>query len=177
MSADVECGKFFKAERGTLSLSGGRLRFESGERCVFDVPLSGIDKIVWHWYSFSAAFEARIGSESYFLSFVPRSSGLNAWYGGLTTGRQWRAALEGRPVPARGPLVARLFLVLMGVVIAFLGGCFFLLTLSVAVDETQTSTDRILCGVVAASGAAMGIVSAIEGTRRVRRMLNNRGGR
>ena len=109
ITASVECGKGFKALRGELSLSGGQLRFQTQDACVFEVAVTSIEKIVWHWYSFGGAFEATIRGKSYFLSFVPRRAGLGSWYAGLTTGRQWRAALEGRPAPTGGPLIARIF--------------------------------------------------------------------
>src|SRR5208337_1185400 len=109
LTAPVECGKYFKADRGTLTLSSGNLRFDSDGRCVFEVPLVSIQKIVWHWYSFSAAFEATIAGQNYFLSFIPRAAGFNDWWTGLVTGRRWRAAMEGKPAPAQMPLAARLF--------------------------------------------------------------------
>jgi hypothetical protein len=71
--ASVECGKYFKTNR----------------RCLFDVPLSTIQKVVWPWYSFNGAFEATIADQRYFLSSVPRGAGIDAWYHGLSTGRQW----------------------------------------------------------------------------------------
>ena len=84
LTAPVECGKYFKADRGTLTLEGGQLKFEAGGLVRFDVALSSIQRIVWHWYSLSGAFEATIAGQSYFLSFVPRRASLSDWYTGLS---------------------------------------------------------------------------------------------
>jgi hypothetical protein len=40
LTALVECGKYVKAERGTLTLADGQLRFEISGGALFDVPLS-----------------------------------------------------------------------------------------------------------------------------------------
>ena len=68
--------------------------FETDGESSFDVALGSIQKIVWHWYSFSAAFEATIAGKNYFLSFIPRRAGFGEWYHGLRTGRRWRAAMK-----------------------------------------------------------------------------------
>ena len=119
LTASVECGKYIKAERGTLTFADGQLRFETAGRTLFDVPLSSAQKIIWHWYSLGGGFEAIIGGQSYFLSFVPRGSGLGVWYAGLSTGRRWRATMEGRPAPAGPPLAARLFMVFFQIIMLF----------------------------------------------------------
>jgi len=94
LTAVVECGKYFRADRGILTLGDDRLRFETDGESSFDVPLGSIQKIVWHWYSFSAAFEATIAGKNYFLSFIPRGAGFGDWYHGLRTGHRWRAAMK-----------------------------------------------------------------------------------
>jgi hypothetical protein len=153
LTASVECGKYFKFDRGTLTLADRQLRLEIDGRCQFDVSLSSIQKIVWHWYSFSGALEVTIAGQSYFLSFVPRSSALSAWYNGLSTGRRWRAALEGRPAPERatGP---RLFQRIAQIVVL---GCLALLSMAVAVDPAVSALIRILSSTFAV-GAGLGVI-------------------
>ena len=147
LHATATCGKFFKAETGELSLSHGRLRFVVLGTAVFDTSFKAIEKITWHWYSFSGAFEATIEGTNYFLSFVPRNAQLGgSWSSGLRTGRQWRAAFEGRTIPISGPIMARIFLVLMRVVVFFLLGCFAIITFSQAIDPHRSNYDAIMFG-------------------------------
>ena len=146
LHANVTCGKFFKAETGELSLSHGRLRFVVLGTAVFDTSFKAIEKIVWHWYSFSAAFEATIEGATYFISFVPRNAQLaGSWSSGLRTGRQWRAAFEGRTIPTHGPWLARIFLVLMQVVMFFFLGCFTILAI-IQIEENRTNYDAFFFG-------------------------------
>jgi hypothetical protein len=175
LTASVECGKFFKADRGTLTLTDGQLRFESGGRCLFDVPLASIQKMVWHWYSFGGAFEATIAGQRYFLSFVPRGADLDLWYKGVSTARQWRAVLEGAPAPQGTPIAARLLLVVFQIVQIFTLSCLALLSLSAAIDPAASVVTRILggAGAIAAgfgAGALMyqgviAIAAALRGNR------------
>ena len=147
LEADATCGKFFKAETGKLSLAGGRLQFLAGGKTVFDTPFVAIEKIIWHWYSFSGAFEVDIDGKSYFLSFVPRHAKLGgSWNSGLQVGRQWRAAFEDRPVPADRHLFAGLFQALIRVVMFFFLGCFAILAFSRAIEDHRSIYDSILFG-------------------------------
>ena len=159
LTAPVECGKYFQADRGTLTLADGQLRFETGGRRLFDVPLSSI-QIVWHWYSFSGAFEATIGGQSYFLSFVPRGASLNVWYAGMSAGHRWRAAMEGKPASTRAPSAARAFLVFFRLARIFILVCAALLSLSIAMDPTSSKVNRALAGAVAAV-ATLALIAAI----------------
>jgi len=165
LTAPVECGKYFKADRGTLTLASGKLRFDSDGRSVFDVPLSSIQKIVWHWYSFSAAFEATIAGQNYFLSFIPRAAGLNDWYNGLVTGRRWRAALEGKKALEHMPLAARLFRVLLRIGQIFVLGSAAAVWLGVAMDPAGSTLIRVLSGASSVAAAAGGIALVVQGLR------------
>jgi hypothetical protein len=167
LTAPVECGKYFKADRGTLTLTSGNLRFESDGRCLFDVPLSSIQKVVWHWYSLSAAFEATIAGQNYFLSFVPRAASLNQWYSGLVTGRRWRAALEGRTLPESAPGVRR-FWIFLRIAQIFVLGCSAIVWLGVAMAPAASTLSRTLGAtgaVVAGLGAAVLIGFALRGKK------------
>jgi hypothetical protein len=144
LTAPVECGKYFKAERGTLTLMSGNLRFDSDGRCLFDVPLSSIQKIVWHWYSLSAAFEATIAGQNYFLSFVPRAASLNEWYNGMVTGRRWRAALEGRNLPESAPTGVRRFWILLRIARVFILGFSAIVWLAMAMNPAASTLSRTL---------------------------------
>jgi hypothetical protein len=174
LSAAVECGKGFKALRGTLSLSNGSLRFQTRDECVFDVSPASIEKIVWHWYSFSGAFEATIHQKNYFLSFVPRGASLGAWYAGLSTGRQWRAALEGRPAPTGGPLIARIFLAVYWLLRILILGVFLILALANMVDPSQAKGQRIFFGVGFVLVAIYWVLMIIQGVRAVVHTLRGR---
>ncbi len=165
LTASVECGKYFKADRGTLTLADGQLRFESGDRCLFDVALSSVQKMVWHWYSFGGAFEATIADQKYFLSFVPRGSGMDEWYAGMSTARHWRAALEGKPAPDRPPGGARILVVFFRIAQILILGCFTLLSLGVAIDPGATTVSRILGGGGAAAAGVGVVVSIYQGVR------------
>jgi len=146
LQTEVTCGKYVKAETGTLRLSEGRVRFDTAEGCVFDTPVAAIEKIVWHWYSFSGALEAFIGGKSYFLSFVPRNAQLGSWSAGLATGRQWRAALEGRTLPVGKPLFLRAFLGMLWIFRLLCLLYALVYTLSVATDTARDTFDRIVWG-------------------------------
>jgi hypothetical protein len=160
LTAPVECGKYFKADRGTLTLASGNLRFESDGRCVFDVPLPSIEKIVWHWYSFSAAFEATIARQNYFLSFIPRMAGFHEWWAALMTGRRWRAAMEGNAAPGSMPLAARLFRVSLQVAQIFIMGCAAILSWGMAMAP-DASTLSLLLGLLGAVAAGLGFIALI----------------
>lgn len=112
LSAHVVCGRGVRNTRGELLLSDGKICLRLDGKEEFHLPVSSLDRIVWHWYSFSAALETRVNGKSYFLSFIPRSPSLNQWYRGLMAGRYWRAVLEGRTPPRRGPIAAGAVLVL-----------------------------------------------------------------
>lgn len=150
LSAQVECGKGFKASTGTLSLSNDQLRFETDEGAAFDLPLSSVPKLIWHWYSFSAAFETTIDGKNYFISFMPRGAGLATWYESLATGRKWRAALEGRPLPTGSSIFSRIFMAAFWLIRLFFLVISAILCLAAAIDETASQTSRILSGVMAA---------------------------
>jgi len=174
LSAAVECGKGFKALRGTLSLSNGRLRFQTKDECVFDVAPASIEKIIWHWYSFSGAFEGTIHQKHYFLSFVPRGANLGAWYAGLRMGRQWRAALEGRSAPTGGPIAARIFLVLYWLLRIFFLGVFLIVTLATMADPAQAKWQRILSGIAFALIAVYLVLMIIQGLQAVLSTMRRR---
>jgi hypothetical protein len=174
LTVSVECGKYLKAERGTLTLADGQLRFETGAGVVFDVPLSSIQTVVWHWYSFSAAFEATISGQHYFLSFVPRGVNLGVWYSGISTGRRWRAAMEGKPAPAGPPLAARVFIVFYQVVMIFVLACFALLALGAAIEPASSVFVRILSGVSAALLGLYCIVLTGQGIKAIARALRRK---
>ena len=147
LHANVTSGKFLKAEMGELSLSQGCLQFSVLGKTVFNTPLESIEKITWHWYSFSGAFEATINGARYFISFVPRQASLGgSWISGLRTGRQWRAAFEGRPIPTHGPWLARIFLVLTQLLMFFFLGCFAILGFGHAIEDHLTKYDAIFFG-------------------------------
>ena len=149
LSTQVEWGKGFKAKSGTLSLAHGHLRFDTVDATAFNVSVGSI-QIVWHWYSFSTAFETTIEGTNYFLSFMPRGAGLNSWHGGLTTGRQWRAALAGRPVPTSGPIVAKIFVGVFWLLRLFFLVVAALLSLATAIKEGASNQAQIVGGVGAA---------------------------
>ena len=146
LETTVWVGKFVSADEGTLSLRQGMLRFENKNHCLFDSPLQKIQKTVWHWYSFSGAFEAWIDGAGYFVSFVPRRSGLSSWYAGLVKGRQWRAAMEGRAAPRGGPMAAKIFLSLYSLIQAFFLGVAGLFVMMQVTDETNSLWLRIGAG-------------------------------
>ena len=151
LTAPVECGKFFKADRGTLTFNDGQLRFEADGRVLLDVPLTSAERIIWHWYSLSAAFEITTGGQSYFLSFIPRAATLGTWYNGLVVGRRWRAAMEGIPTQYRPPIAARVFVIVIRIARIFIMGCFALLSLGVALEPEASLFSRILGGAGAAA--------------------------
>ena len=169
LATRVSCGKYIKADIGTLSLSAGRLSFETDGTRVFDVSLESIEKITWHWYSFSGAFEVRIAGVNYFLSFMPRLSDLSSWRDGLTIGRQWRAALEGRPMPEGPPLAVRIFLFVVNILVVFFMLCFLVLCLGNAADPQQSTGERILSGVCAALCLMMIVIRVWQGILALRR--------
>ena len=163
----VECGKYLKAQRGTLTFADGQLRFETGGRPLFDLPLGSIEKIVWHWYSFGGAFEAMIGGQSFIISFVPRGTSLGAWNAGITTARHWHAAMEGRPAPKGPPIAARLFMVFFQIAMIFILACFALLLLGVAIDPASSTFTRIFGGVTAAGISLSCIVMVGQGIKAI----------
>lgn len=149
LSAQVECGKGFKASSGTLALSNDHLRFETDEGAAFDLPLSSVPKLIWHWYSFSAAFETTIDGKNYFISFMPRGAGLTTWYESLATGRKWRAALEGRPIPTGSSIFAKLFMAAFWLIRLFFLGISTIVCLGFAIEDSTTQGYRILAGFMA----------------------------
>ena len=148
MGATVWVGKWVIAKEGTLSLSEGRLRFENEKRCLFDSDVKKIEKMVWHWYSFSGAFEVWIDGASYFISFVPRNSGLGTWYSGLVEGRKWRAVFEGRPVPKGSSIGIKFFTSLYSLIQAFFYGVGAIIMAMQVTDESNAMWIRIVCGLM-----------------------------
>ncbi len=167
LSAQVECGKGRKASSGTLTLSNDQFRFETEEGVAFDLPLSSLPKLIWHWYSFSAAFETTIDGKNYFISFMPRSPGLGTWYGSLATGRMWRAALEGRPIPTGSSIFAKLFIAAFWLLRLFFLGCALILCL-VSFGDSKTQLNRILMGSMAALILVYIIMFVIVGIQSLR---------
>ncbi len=149
LSAQVECGKGFKADTGTLTLSGGQLRFSTAQGVAFDLPLAAIDKIVWHWYSFSAAFEATVAGKSYFLSFMPRGAGASTRFEALATARSWRAAIEGRALPTGPSLPFKILMLAFWFLRLFLMTFSLLFALMTATDSSAGNSYRILGGIMA----------------------------
>jgi hypothetical protein len=174
LTASVECGKFFKPDRGTLTLADGKLRFETGGRSLFDVPVSSIDKMIWHWYSLGGAFEATIGGQSYFVSFIPRGASLGVWYTGISTARRWRAALEGKAAPEGPPLAARLFMVLFRIALVFIMGCFALLSLGIAIEPASSTLSRILGGAGATVFGLYCVVLVGQGVKSIANALRGK---
>ena len=149
LSAQVECGRDFKAENGTLTLSQGQLRFDTQNGVAFDLPVTAIGKIVWHWYSFSAAFEATIDGKSYFLSFMPRRPSLAAWFEGMATGRKWRAVLEGRPLFTVASIYFKILMLAFWLARLLLMAVSLLFALTTATDSATELPYRILAGFMA----------------------------
>lgn len=148
LNTTVWSGKWVRAEEGTLSLSEGRLRLANDERCLFDSELTKTEKIVWHWYSFSGAFEIWIDGISYFISFVPRNSGLGTWYSGLVEGRMWRAVLEGRPVPKASSIGIKFFTSLYSLIQAFFYAFGGIVMMMQVTDDSNAMWMRIVCGLM-----------------------------
>jgi hypothetical protein len=167
LSAQVECGKFFKADRGTLTFNDGQLRFEADGRVFFDIPLTSAERIIWHWYSFSAAFEVTTGGQSYFLSFIPRAATLGTWYNGLVVGRRWRAAMEGIPTQYRPPIAARVFVIVIRIARIFIVGCFALLCLGAALEPASSLFSRIMGGAGAIALAIYCLALAVQGIKAI----------
>ena len=147
MTATVWIGKWVRAEEGTLSLHDGKLKFANEKNVLFDCPLNQIEKITWHWYSFSGAFEFWTRGSGYFVSFLPRHATLGAWHAGLAEGRKWRAAMEGRPMPHGSSLIVRLFTSVISLVQAFFYAVFGLTIMMYALDESKAMWIRMSAGV------------------------------
>jgi hypothetical protein len=174
LSARVECGRGVRALRGELLLSAGQLCLRSDSQTVFDVPVSSIERIVWHWYSFGAAFEAWINGKSHFISFIPRSPSMTEWYRGLVAGRYWRAVLEGRTPPRRGPVVAQAMLVLFWLIQLFFIAIMAVVFLGVAVDSPDSLLTRIGCTVASIAAAGTFVWLAITGAKSGWRLMRER---
>ena len=104
-------------EPAMLMLDGGRLRLDTAERRVFDVPLEGVE-VAFPRLQFDGGCRVRIGDEAHKIAFVrPNGAadlpahalvritggigGLGAAIGkvrdigeGRTAGRRWKAAFE-----------------------------------------------------------------------------------
>lgn len=90
---------------GVLSLRTGRLRFETDDGVVFDVPLAAVTDVVFPWYYVGGGVKLTAGGERYRLSFV-RPNGANTGElrvatravhdigEGRAAGKAWRAALD-----------------------------------------------------------------------------------
>ena len=92
-----------------------------------------------------------------------RHSGLSSWRDGLTIGRQWRAALEGRPMLKGPPIGARIFLLAINLCLVFFLICLLIVTLGAAVDPHQTTGLRILSGVSATLVFLMLVIRVWQG--------------
>src|SRR5258708_6992535 len=93
MESNISCGKGLSPTRGVLTLTGDRLVLNLRGEQEFDVYVRDIEWMVWHWYSFSGAFEAKVLGKKYFVSFVPTGATLRPWSRGMATGRAWRVEL------------------------------------------------------------------------------------
>jgi len=147
-SATVWVGKWLQAQQCTLSLHLGKLRLDSNQACLFDCEIAKADKITWHWYSFSGAFEIQIGGAYYFVSFVPRHSGLGSWQTGLAEGHRWLALMEGSEPPARPALGAKIFTSVVSLIQAFFYGVGGLMVLMQVADESNPMWIRIGAGLM-----------------------------
>ncbi|MDQ3179187.1 MAG: hypothetical protein M3Q33_01570 [Acidobacteriota bacterium] len=83
---------------GVLELTGGRLALTTGERRVFDVPLSQASDVEFPWYYFGGGVKFRIGADSYRLSFVQPNNvaGYPDIGEGRRAGKVWRSLLVAR---------------------------------------------------------------------------------
>jgi hypothetical protein len=93
MESSISCGKGFSSKRGVLVLANDRLGLSLGGEEAFDVHARDIEWLVWHWYSFDGAFEAKVHGKKYSVSFVPTGATLGSWFRGMKTGRAWRVEL------------------------------------------------------------------------------------
>ena len=167
LTAQVWCGKWFSATAGELSLKDGRLRFTANKDRVFDIP-AATAKIVWHWYSASAAFETTVDGKSYFISFLPRGARGAERSDGMRTGRQWRAALSGKPEPPE-----RSTLRLVWAVVSQIGMTLFYAVLALVFAVQASGADgplfiRFLLGFMSAGSAVMAVLSVamlVQGPR------------
>jgi hypothetical protein len=174
LTARVECGRGMRALRGELLFSAGRLCLRADDQTVFDVPASSIERIVWHWYSFGAAFEAWINGKSYFVSFIPRSPSMTEWYRGLVAGHYWRAVLEEKNPPRRGPIVAQALLVLFWLTQLFFVSIMALVFLGIAVDSPDSVMIRIGCTGAAIAAAGTFVFLLVSGAKSGRRLLTEK---
>ena len=158
LTAQVWCGKWFSAKAGELSLTDGRLRFTAKKEQVFDIP-AATAKIVWHWYSASSAFETTVAGKSYFISFLPRGARGDERSDGMRAGRQWRAALSGKPEPPE-----RSTFRLVWAVVSQIGMALFYAVLALVFAVQASGADgslviRSLLGFMSAGTALMAVLS------------------
>ena len=170
LSAHVECGRGVRNMRGELVLSDEKICLRLNGKEEFHLPVSSLERIVWHWYSFSAALDVRVSGKSYFISFIPRSPSLSQWYRGLTAGRYWRAVLEGRTPPRRGPMAARAILVLLWLAQLLITLALTLGFLVAGIDSTSTGIRFLAVG----GGLLLGcyfVLMLVTGFQERRRLL------
>ena len=86
------------SQYGVLRAGNGRLAFTTGERRIFDVPLSEVRDVKFPWYYFSGGVQFSVGNERYRLSFVQPNN--EAGYPDISKGRRagkvWKSVLTGR---------------------------------------------------------------------------------
>jgi|SRR5579862_4002754 len=160
MQSAAWLGKGLRAQRGMLTLNDGRLQFETEAGVVFAAALQALQSPAPHWRAFDAAVDATIDGRQYFLSFVPPSSPLTRWYSGLSAGHRWRAAIEGRPIPQRGPFRARVIVMSLQIARVCLLGCAAILLLGYAADHTMSIGYRLVFGAMGAGMLVLGVLTA-----------------
>lgn len=103
-------GIFGGNEPGLLTLSGGRIRFETDDGVKLECPVSQLQNVRWPWYSFNAALNFTANGEKYRLTFarpngaaatvrpISAAKGVFDLGGAVKTGKAWRAELVKRGV-------------------------------------------------------------------------------
>ena len=86
-------GRGFYVQKGTLSFTDGRLRFESDGAVVFDATVSELD-LRWPLYGFGCQFWAHAHGKKYFVSALHPGNSVATWWEGIRRGRMWRRALK-----------------------------------------------------------------------------------
>ena len=67
---------FSGSEPGTLTLSQGRLRFDTeAGSCTWDTALKEIDRLEFPWYYFGGGMKVKIGRKRYRVSFIRPNTG------------------------------------------------------------------------------------------------------
>ena len=146
LSASVRWGEKFAARDGCLKLSANVLTLRSGESLEFECAADRLENLAWR--SFATSFQVSVDGRRFSIGFIPRGSNLSGWFDDVVASRNFRAALAGEPLPARGPfwaiatmwtLNALRIVVALGAAIVFLAS---------ALDPANSPGIRILSGVM-----------------------------